>query len=143
MTFGEKIQELRKKNNLSQENLAEKLNITRQTISKWELNETSPDIKQASELAKIFSVSLDDLANIKLDVECSKNRILGRLIGRDCYLDIDSDDLLLTSRTICKIIDINKQFIKLEFKYNNKTVTKLIDISLVSSIKRIKEEEDK
>jgi DNA-binding XRE family transcriptional regulator len=47
MNLGKKIIELRKKENMSQEELAEKIDVTRQTISKWELEETSPDIKQA------------------------------------------------------------------------------------------------
>ena len=63
MSIGNKIYELRKKNNLSQEQLAEKLNVTRQTISKWELNETTPDINQAKEISKIFKISLDDLVD--------------------------------------------------------------------------------
>ena len=61
MDLGKKIQELRKKENLSQEQLSEKMNVTRQTISKWELNETTPDIKQAKELSKLFKISLDEL----------------------------------------------------------------------------------
>lgn len=61
--IGNKILELRKKLNLSQEELAEKVGVTRQTISKWELGETSPDLKQAKELSKIFNVSLDELTN--------------------------------------------------------------------------------
>ena len=61
MILGKKILELRKKENLSQEQLAEKMNVTRQTISKWELNETTPDIKQAKELSKLFKISLDEL----------------------------------------------------------------------------------
>ena len=44
MDLGNKIMTLRKKNNLSQEDLAEKVGVTRQTISKWELEETTPDI---------------------------------------------------------------------------------------------------
>ena len=63
MEIGNKILELRKKANLSQEQLAEKINVTRQTISKWELNETTPDIKQAKELSKIFKISLDKLTD--------------------------------------------------------------------------------
>ena len=63
MNLGNKILELRKKENLSQEQLAEKMNVTRQTISKWELNETTPDIKQAKELSKIFKISLDELTD--------------------------------------------------------------------------------
>lgn len=62
MEIGSKIFELRKKNNLSQEKLAELVGVARQTISKWELGETSPDIKQAKQLAEIFHVSLDELA---------------------------------------------------------------------------------
>lgn len=56
-----KILELRKQNNLSQEQLAEKMGVARQTISKWELGETSPDLEQAKKLSKIFNISLDDL----------------------------------------------------------------------------------
>lgn len=63
MNLGNKILTLRKKASLSQEQLAEKLNVTRQTISKWELNETSPDIRQAKQLSQIFNVSLDDLTD--------------------------------------------------------------------------------
>lgn len=63
MDFGSKISYLRKKNNMSQESLAELLDITRQTLSKWELNETSPDINQAKKLSKIFNVSIDELTD--------------------------------------------------------------------------------
>ncbi len=61
MEFGRQIYELRKKANLSQEQLAEKVGVSRQTISKWELGETAPDIKQAKTLSQIFVVSLDEL----------------------------------------------------------------------------------
>lgn len=63
MDFGSKISYLRKKNNMSQESLAELLDVTRQTLSKWELNETSPDINQAKKISKIFNVSLDELTD--------------------------------------------------------------------------------
>lgn len=63
MQIGNKILELRKQNNLSQEQLAEKMGVARQTISKWELGETSPDLEQSRQLSQIFNVSLDDLTN--------------------------------------------------------------------------------
>ena len=63
MDLGKKVASLRKKNNLTQESLAEKIGVTRQTISKWELGETSPDIKQAKLLAAEFNISLDELVN--------------------------------------------------------------------------------
>ena len=54
MEIGNKILELRKKNNLSQEKLAEQVGVARQTISKWELGETSPNLKQSKKLSEIF-----------------------------------------------------------------------------------------
>ena len=63
MEIGKKITVLRKNNKLSQEDLAEKLGVTRQTISKLELGQTYPSINQAKELSKIFNISLDELVN--------------------------------------------------------------------------------
>lgn len=47
VNFNRSLQELRKKNNLSKEELAEKINVARQTISKWELGETVPNLEHA------------------------------------------------------------------------------------------------
>ncbi len=63
MKIGEKIHALRKEQGLSQEELAEQIGVARQTISKWELGETAPDLKQSKELSKILNISLDDLTN--------------------------------------------------------------------------------
>ena len=63
--LGDKIINERKKHKLSQEELAEMIGVTRQTISNWELNETSPDLKQAQKLSNIFDISLDELIGRK------------------------------------------------------------------------------
>ena len=63
MEIGKKITDFRKNNKLSQEDLAEKLGVTRQTISKLELGQTYSSINQAKELSKIFNISLDELVN--------------------------------------------------------------------------------
>ena len=63
MTIGEKIYELRKLKGLSQEELAEKLNVSRQSVSLWETNQTVPQIDYLMELSKIFNVSLDELCS--------------------------------------------------------------------------------
>ena len=63
MKFNEKLIELRKKKGLSQEELGYKINVTRQTISKWELGQTSPEMDKLVELSKIFEISVDDLLN--------------------------------------------------------------------------------
>ena len=51
-----KLQDLRKKQNLSQEQLVEKIGVARQTISKWELGESAPDLEQSKKLSQIFNV---------------------------------------------------------------------------------------
>lgn len=61
MTLGEKLQKLRKERGLSQEALAEKVAVTRQTISKWELNQSTPDLALLAQLSDIFQVSTDYL----------------------------------------------------------------------------------
>ncbi len=144
MNLGEKIIELRKKENLTQEKLAEKIGISRQTLFNWENNSTSPDINQAKKISEIFKISLDDLLDIKTELKCSDNNsILSDLIGQECYLDSDTEDYRLCFNTLCKIVDISNEFIKIEFKYNKKTITKLIDMSLISSIKQIEKDEVK
>ena len=61
MNVGEKILQLRKKMGLSQEELAEKLNVTRQTISKWETNQSSPDFEKIVPLCDLFEITTDEL----------------------------------------------------------------------------------
>ena len=61
MNLGIKIQQLRKSNGLSQEQLADQLNVSRQAISKWELGESTPDIDKVVQLSKVFQVSTDYL----------------------------------------------------------------------------------
>lgn len=61
MQLGNNIQTLRKKKGLSQEKLAEKINVTRQTISNWELGETAPNPEQLILLSKELDISIDKL----------------------------------------------------------------------------------
>ena len=61
MSLGQRLIELRKSKQLSQEEVADKLNVTRQTISKWERAESSPDIAVLVEIADLFGVTLDYL----------------------------------------------------------------------------------
>ncbi|WP_347283950.1 helix-turn-helix domain-containing protein [Lactobacillus taiwanensis] len=61
MRLGQKITELRKKNNLSQEALAEKMNVSRQAVSKWESDQSIPDIEKIVNLSELFGVTTDYL----------------------------------------------------------------------------------
>ncbi|GEL06356.1 helix-turn-helix domain-containing protein [Rummeliibacillus stabekisii] len=61
MEFNEKLQQLRKQNNLTQEQLAEQLYVSRSAISKWESGKGYPNIESLKCIAKLFSVSIDEL----------------------------------------------------------------------------------
>lgn len=63
MNLGNNILELRKQMHLSQEKLGEKVGVTRQTISNWELEQTTPDTHQLIALAKALNVSIDTLVD--------------------------------------------------------------------------------
>ena len=58
---------LRKRANLSQEALAEKLDVSRQTLAKWENGESVPDVIHCDRMAELFDISLDDLLHTELD----------------------------------------------------------------------------
>ena len=61
--IGKNLQKLRKAKNLTQEALAERVGVARQTIAKWETEESAPDLEMAGMLASVLDVALDDLVN--------------------------------------------------------------------------------
>ena len=69
MTFGEKLQVLRKSRGLSQEQMAEVLEVSRQAVSKWELNASMPDADKIVETSRRFSVSTDYLLKDELEAD--------------------------------------------------------------------------
>ena len=69
MNLGNSLFQARKKSGLSQEDVAEKLGVSRQTVSKWETDETVPDIRQSKRMAVLYHLSLDELINFDLDVK--------------------------------------------------------------------------
>lgn len=72
---------LRKKHQLSQEELAEKLGVSRQSVAKWENGETLPDIIKCQELAIIFGVTVDNLINYSFEAEdVIENNVDGKYV---------------------------------------------------------------
>ena len=69
MNLGSSLSAARRKSGLSQEAVAEKLGVSRQTVSKWETDESLPDIRQAKRLALLYHLSLDELIDFDLDVQ--------------------------------------------------------------------------
>lgn len=73
--LGQSLFNQRKKQGLSQEQVAQKLGVSRQTISKWETDETLPDVYQAKRLAKIYQTSLDELLTFDTNLSQIKEAI--------------------------------------------------------------------
>jgi len=128
MSLGNKILTLRKNANITQEELAEKLNVTRQTISKWELEETSPDIKQAKELSCIFKVSLDelvdnDIKDLLVEKVSNTEKLAGMVIkiikvgGAILFTLFIIDILIFLAFTIWNITDKNNPLKQEEVGY--------------------------
>ena len=69
MNLGNSLFHARKKCGLSQEEVAERLGVSRQTVSKWETDETLPDIRQSKRLAVLYGLSLDELVEFDLDIK--------------------------------------------------------------------------
>lgn len=68
MNLGNSLFHARKNSGMTQEEVAEQLGVSRQTISKWETDETLPDIRQSKRMALLYKVSLDELINFDVNV---------------------------------------------------------------------------
>lgn len=69
LALNEKLQELRKESNLSQEKVAELVGVSRQSVSKWEIGLSKPDTENLIHLVEIYNVSLDELIGVAEPVE--------------------------------------------------------------------------
>lgn len=61
MNFNNRLYQLRKQKGFSQEELANRLNVSRQTVSKWEVGDSTPDMEKLAAMSELFGVSLDQL----------------------------------------------------------------------------------
>ena len=85
MTLGEKITHLRNVANISQEVLADKLSVSRQSVSKWEMDQALPQIDKVLQLCQIFSVSADELLYDKIVINRSKDSRTNKYFGTDGF----------------------------------------------------------
>ncbi len=69
MSLGTSLAQARRKAGLTQEAVAEKMGVSRQTISKWELDETLPDIRQSKRLAMLYRMTLDALIDFDIEAQ--------------------------------------------------------------------------
>ena len=85
MEFNNKLYELRKQKGFSQEELANRLNVSRQTISKWEVGESTPDMEKLVAISDLFEVSLDELVKGE---EAKIAEPSERIVKSELYSDI-------------------------------------------------------
>ena len=115
MNIGEKILQLRKKEGMSQEELAEKLNVTRQTISKWETNQSAPDFEKIIPLCEVFNIKADEL-------------LRGEIKEKD-----QSDDKVIRKKTALKVsISVFLYFLAIIWLISMSTNTWLSEELMVS-----------
>ena len=85
MAFNNKLYELRKQKGFSQEELANRLNVSRQTVSKWEVGESTPDMEKLAAISMLFEVSLDELV---LDKVPEQSVTSEQIVRSELYGDI-------------------------------------------------------
>ncbi len=104
MTIGEKIAKLRIAANISQEQLAEKISVSRQSVSKWEMDQALPQIDKVLQLCELFDISTDELLHDKINIATKLDKNNG---GKNKYFGTDGfrgeANLTLTSMQAYKV----------------------------------------
>lgn len=147
MSIGRKIADARKAKNLTQEQLADLMSVTRQSISRWESEQSYPEMDKIVFLAEILGVSLDYLLkdNIsdnddKKEKSTTVTRLLYGLKGKKVKLSFYNDGLDYDQpSSACTIVDYDGQWVNIEYTKGKKTESKLIPVSSILSIKYVKE----
>lgn len=92
MMLGEKIKELRKMSEITQEELAEKLDVSRSAVAKWESNNGIPDIVNLKKISEIFSVSIDSLVDYKENLREKNTEVrkvnISKYVGQLCDIEL-------------------------------------------------------
>ena len=119
MEFGEKIQRLRNQNKWTQEELAEKLYVSRTAVSKWESNKGYPNIDSLKDIAKLFNITIDELLSSEEIIDIARKE--------------NTSNIKKTNNLIYGLLDIiSVLFIFLPL-YAQKTESFVYSVSLISS----------
>ena len=124
MKFDEKLMSLRKAKGWSQEELANKIGVSRQTISKWESSQTIPDMNKLMELSKIFEISVDELINEENKDE-NKNKV-------NIFTKINLKPTNILLIIACILIFVGLIIIILLYKHRNSNKLYVEDIIMIT-----------
>ncbi|MEG0367856.1 MAG: helix-turn-helix transcriptional regulator, partial [Coprobacillus sp.] len=111
MNFGDKLQTLRKGKSLSQEQLADQLNVSRQAVSKWETGEGYPELDKLIQISNLFDVSLDYLVKNKEEVEPEKEQaplILEMPVQEPTIVEPVIEEPIIVETIVEEPVDTNK-----------------------------------
>ena len=131
-SLGERLVELRKKHGYSQQEIADRLSVTRQTISNWECGQGAPALDKAAELAAIYRISLDELAGFAGEREAPGEdapkapavdlHILKKLEGRRCQLEFTEENTIdavmdgLLNNANVRILEVGERRVRIEYE---------------------------
>ena len=147
--LGEKLLALRKKHGFSQQELADRLSVSRQTISNWECGNGAPSLDRAAELAALYQISLDDLTGNRVGIIVGRkrpsNRLLRSLVGRKVRMSSRDGDLAVNLgfdwgfNAVVKILEVQEEWLRIEYTRTREdsltkkeTVVSLLEIDLLS-----------
>ena len=148
--LGGKIALKRKDAGLTQEEFAEKMAVTRQTVSRWEAGTVLPDIDKIPDIAKILGVSCDYLLNDSAEEDASAgrraakgvSRLLAQLQGKLVKISFFEDELDIDLfNTSCRILDFEGNWVRVEADLKKGRVEKLIPLASVRALEIVKEAE--
>lgn len=150
MSIGEKIAEARKANNLTQEQLAELMGVTRQSISRWEQNLAYPEVEKILRLSDILNVSCDYLLK---ESETRENdtsggkekqsvvtRLLKGMVGKKVKIDLlDGDMDIDYFDAVCEILELDGDFMKVSCEKHKTVEVNLVDTAKIASLELVEE----
>ena len=115
MKFGDNLRQIRKSKNMSQEQLAEKVNVTRQSVSKWENGESYPEMNNILELCKIFNCKLNDLVHTDMtDISSLDEEIVMNVVK---FNEKKQKEVKTLSNVICLIGNISSIVLKVAIPF--------------------------
>lgn len=146
--LSETLCKLRKKHGLSQQEVADILEVTRQTVSNWECAQGAPTLDKAKLLAQLYHVSLDDLVGNEIEFVTKKTKetspILFHMINKICKIYYDDN---YQTDIVYRVLDVNEDWVKVEYErrkedaiLKKETIIKYIDVSTVNGFCILKEE---
>ena len=150
MSIGEKIVVARKANNLTQEQLAELMGVTRQSISRWEQNVAYPEVEKILRLSDILNVSCDyllkenetrkSITSDEKEKQSVVTRLLRSMVGKKVKIDLlDGDMDVDFFDTVCEILELDGEFMKVSCEKNKAVEVHLIDTAKIASLELVEE----